>query len=135
MILLHFLSHPPPANNHCNWGFSTYGAARFARYDAPKHSRLPQRRWASSLPVRLNAGPCARHFFWMLLALPQPSCGTALLMLQKLLGFQRGHAAGASGGNGLTKNFILHITGGEHTGHAGFGTSRRGDKVFIIIHR
>src|SRR5258706_11403902 len=39
--------------------------------------------------------------------------------LEKLLGVQRRHAAGAGAGDRLAVDMVLHIAGGEHARHAG----------------
>jgi hypothetical protein len=39
--------------------------------------------------------------------------------LQEALGFERGHAAGAGGGDGLAVDAVLHVAGVEHASDAG----------------
>jgi hypothetical protein len=38
-------------------------------------------------------------------------------LFQKFLHFQRGHAAGTSGGDGLAVAAVLHVATGEHARH------------------
>ena len=42
--------------------------------------------------------------------------GTHFVFGDVFFGFQRRHAAGSGGGDGLAENFVLHIAGGEHAG-------------------
>src|SRR5689334_14394315 len=62
----------------------------------------------------------------------QRRAGGHLEVFEVALGVDRGHAPGTRGRDGLPVDVVLHVAGGEHTGHAG-ARARRGDDVAVLV--
>src|SRR4051812_18267426 len=59
-------------------------------------------------------------------------CGLSSLLFQESLNFQRGHAAGSGGGDGLAIATVLHISAGEDTGHTGENVVASFDVTIVV---
>ena len=52
---------------------------------------------------------------------------------QELLGVERGHAAGAGGGDRLAVDLVHHIAAGKDAGHGGAGRARLDADIAVIV--